>query len=98
MDHGSELISPILDILEIEVFIFPRILEILQICRVTVLDGFCGEWTTLAHLCPDAVCRSNRLPKASLLIVQGQLGQFKWFSINFHIQIGFGNIFEYSII
>ena len=31
MDHGVELISPILEILEIEVFIVPIILEILEI-------------------------------------------------------------------
>ena len=31
MDHGLELIVPILEILEIEVFIFHRILEILKI-------------------------------------------------------------------
>ena len=31
MDHDLELIIPILEILEIEVFIFPRILEILEI-------------------------------------------------------------------
>ena len=31
MDHGLELIIGILEILEIEVFIFPRILEILEI-------------------------------------------------------------------
>ena len=31
MDHDLELIIPILEILEIEIFIFPRILEILEI-------------------------------------------------------------------
>ena len=43
MDHGLELIIGILEILEIEVFIFPRILETLEISCLEILEIYCHQ-------------------------------------------------------